>query len=451
MTAYKRLTLYERQKIEEGLDARLGFRELARLLERDPSTISREVKSNRYRKDRKQSGRKFGCREKKECRVQKLCPTCSMSGVLCRSCPTFDCRGRCPIYRKQEQCPQLNCSPWVCNGCTKKSYGCGRSVRMFYSANTADVKSTEMRRVSRTGFDIEEGEAEHIGSFIKQGLSCGLSPYEISIAYADEVDVSESTIYRMVNAGVGGCMNIELQRKASFKPRAHMKPKASTKHNRKRNYSVFQCLDEGRQATTTEMDCIEGRRSDTQAALTLYNRPSHLQIPFLLHAHNKDEVMRALTYLKSVCPKPLFEKLMATCLTDNGGEFSDEEALDELFGGNMNDPHLFYCNPGCSSNKPNCEKNHSEIRALLPKGKTPFDELDAWDLAVVASHVNSTPRKSLCGKTPIEMFVAYYGSDGKELLDVLGVEEVPFEKLMLKPQVLDAERQKRGLPPINWQ
>lgn len=450
MTAYKRLTLYERQKIEELLDHRLSFRKIAKTLGRDASTVSREIKNNRYRKDKKAKTGKVKCRERDECKVVGICRTCPFPKTLCRTCPNFDCRGRCSIYRKQGACTQIERAPWVCNGCPKKSYGCKRDVRMYYSASLADMKSCETRTESRSGFDMEEKYSEEVGELIKEGLGRGLSPYEISITYAARLEVSESTIYRMVNAGVGGCMNLELQRKVAFKPREHTKPKASTKHDKRRSYTAFQNLDEGRQATATEMDCIEGRRSDMQAALTLYNRPSHLQIPLLLAEHTQDEVIHVLSSVKDVCPAPLFKKLMATCLTDNGGEFSDEEVLDELFGGSVENPHLFYCNPGCSSNKPNCEKNHSEIRALLPKGKTPFDELDAWDMAVVASHVNSTPRKSLCGKSPIQMFSAYYGEDGKEFLYTLGVEEIPPDRLFLKPQILDIERKKRGLPPINW-
>ena len=47
MTDYNQLTLYDRQKIEEGLNDRLGFRAIARAIERSPSTVSREVKTNR--------------------------------------------------------------------------------------------------------------------------------------------------------------------------------------------------------------------------------------------------------------------------------------------------------------------------------------------------------------------------------------------------------------------
>ena len=74
------------------------------------------------------------------------------------------------------------------------------------------------------------------------------------------------------------------------------------------------------------------------------------------------------------------------------------------------------------------------MRAILPKGHTPFDELDTIDVAHISSHVNSTPRKILMGKTPYEMFHLFYADDGKELLDALGIEHICLPELFLKPK-----------------
>tara|TARA_R110002020_G_C16183191_1_gene765011 strand:+ start:69 stop:1220 length:1152 start_codon:yes stop_codon:yes gene_type:complete len=46
----RHLTMAEREEIRVGLSAKLGIREIARLLNRSPSTISREVKRNRGRR-----------------------------------------------------------------------------------------------------------------------------------------------------------------------------------------------------------------------------------------------------------------------------------------------------------------------------------------------------------------------------------------------------------------
>lgn len=454
MTAYRRMTLYERQKIEEGLDANLSFRKIAQLVGKNVTSVSREVKTNRYRKegkDKKTGKFKVACREKKECNVIDICKNCTFPKTLCRSCPTFDCRGRCSIYRKQGACDRIDRAPFVCNGCQKRSYGCSRSVKMVYAAHIADIKSTEIRSESRRGFDMGEIQAKEVAAYIKEGLNRGLSPYEIGVAYASKLGISESTIYRMVEAGVGGCANIELERKVGFKPRDRTKPSSSTKHATCRSYKTFMALGDDRCGSATEMDCIEGRKSDLQAALTLYVKPAHLQIALLLAEQNSTEVEHSLRYIKSLCTPKLFSLLFETVITDNGGEFSEEDKLDELFGGSKKKPHLFYCDPGHSDQKARCEKNHSELRQIIPKKRTPFDELDSWDMAVATSHANSNPRKSLGGKSPIQLFKLLYGKDGEALLDALGVTEIPLDELTLKPYILDKERRKRGLPPINWQ
>lgn len=78
-----------------------------------------------------------------------------------------------------------------------------------------------------------------------------------------------------------------------------------------------------------------------------------------------------------------------------------------------------------------------------------FDELVPADMAVLMSHVNSNPRASLGGKSPIQMLRFVYGDDDAgALLDALGIREIGRDELMLKPEVLDVERAKRGEPPL---
>ena len=449
MTAYKRLTLYDRKKIEEGLDAGLSFRTIADAIGKSPSTVSREVKENRSSKP---SGRvkKSRCREQNHCSVRGLCDACPHQRAVCVECKRVDCRDVCTAYALQVSCLKVATSPWVCNSCTKRRYGCNRPGRMLYLANAADTKAAEIRSESRRGFDMGQDKAVAASVLINEGLSRGLSPYEISVAYAGRLSVSESTMYRLVDAGIGGLANIQLERKVAFRPRRHIRPKSTTKHSKERSYEAFSALGDDRKKTTLEMDCVEGRARDRQCALTLFQRTTHFQILALLPEQTDGHVRAALSYLKSQCPERLWKRLALTVLTDNGGEFSDEDGIDLVFGGCKSNPHLYYCDPRRSDQKCFCEKNHSEIRQLIPKGKTPFDELDAWDLAVVSSHANSNPRKVLFDLSPIQMFKAVFGKDGREFLDALGIEEIPLDRLVLKPKIIDMERKKRGLPPINW-
>ena len=58
------------------------------------------------------------------------------------------------------------------------------------------------------------------------------------------------------------------------------------------------------------------------------------------------------------------------------------------------------------------------------------------------SHVNSAPRLSLAGLSPLRAFRAAYGAEGDALLAALGVEELPAGLILLKPDVY--KRQSRA-------
>ena len=49
-------------------------------------------------------------------------------------------------------------------------------------------------------------------------------------------------------------------------------------------------------------------------------------------------------------------------------EFSDARAIAALLGEGPGETRLFYCDPRRSDQKGACERNHVEIRKLLPKG-----------------------------------------------------------------------------------
>ncbi len=86
---------------------------------------------------------------------------------------------------------------------------------------------------------------------------------------------------------------------------------------------------------------------------------------------------------------------------------------------------------------------------MLRKGAFAFDDLDAEDMAVLMSHVNSNPRASLGGLAPLQMLKAVHGEeDAAALMAALGIEEVPRGRLVLRPEALDAARTGRGMPPV---
>ena len=77
-----------------------------------------------------------------------------------------------------------------------------------------------------------------------------------------------------------------------------------------------------------------------------------------------------------------------------------------------------------------------------------FDALDGRDCAELMSQLNSEPRPSLMGLSPIAMPRAAMPHEAEALTDALGMREVPYGRLDLTPRALSAARAERGLPPL---
>lgn len=64
------------------------------------------------------------------------------------------------------------------------------------------------------------------------------------------------------------------------------------------------------------------------------------------------------------------------------------------------------------------------------------------------SQLNSEPRPSLGGMSAIDMLFAALGADGRDLLDALGVEKVPYEELNTTVEAIEVDRMPRGEEPL---
>ena len=104
----KHLTLKGRLFIEESLERNLSFKEIARCLCKDPTTISKEVKAHRKHEphftERLFYNAKNFCTHRFRCRKSNVCRKIELCGVKCASCPT--CNQTCPDYER-EHCRRL--------------------------------------------------------------------------------------------------------------------------------------------------------------------------------------------------------------------------------------------------------------------------------------------------------------------------------------------------------
>ncbi len=413
--SYARLTKHERNTIERMLDRGKGAREIAREIGRAPSTVANEVARHRF-----------------------------VTSPHAR-------RGE-PAPAAAElasACPRLGSWPRCCNGCARhRGYGCSRRPRVFYDARRAQDAADEELRESRRGIDETGASAAPKLDAIREGLRRGLSPEQIAASRPD-LGLSASTVYRWVDAGYAEMTNMELRRKVGYKKRSRKASRRATRHSARRSHGEFVRLPEDERAGAWEMDTVEGSRADSARLLTLYHRPTSFQLAIPVADGTCEAVLAGLRLVRDALGGDGTRRVFRLVVTDNGGEFADEAAIAALLGEGGDETRLYYCDPSRADQKGGCEKNHVEVRKLLPKGRgIRLDRLTRADAALVMSQVNSEPRGKLAWRTPSEMLLAAFGDDARALLDAFGVEALPASELDLTPGCVERARAERGEAPL---
>ena len=415
---YCRLDKRERKAIEHGLDKGVSCRSMAKDLGRSCSTVHDEVVRNRViTRGPGKGGNVVGT-----------------DGAQAAG---------------QRVCPKLLAWPFCCNGCRYRRYHCTRGWRCEYLAADAQAFADEDLVDSRRGVDMDQEGFEHAVSLIREDLKRGLSPQQIAQARAGQLGVSKSTIYRWIAEGYGGMTNADLRRKVGYRPRRKARPEKSTRHGQERSYQAFCALPEDERARACEMDTVVGGPADSQCLLTLLCRPCRVQLPLLMPSKTSAATVAALDEAERELGLGAFRRLFGTVLTDNGSEFGDVAGMERSCTAEGESRcRVYYCDPMQSQQKAACERNHVEIRKMLPKGRgISFDDLDKVDAWFVGSSVNSEPRPSLMGLSPIAMLRAAE-PDIAEALGSLGIIELEYEDLDLTLDAVNRERRARGLPPL---
>ena len=159
----KHLSLEDRIYIENELNKGETFKNIARFLCKDPTTISKEVRAHRlsdwYHKGTFYNAHNF-CIHRFHCRKTNVCGKIILCDVKCTSCPT--CNQTCKDFVK-EQCKRLDKAPYVCNGCTKKINHCTIAQKYRYDARFADRKYREKLSGSRAGINMTKHELRQKG------------------------------------------------------------------------------------------------------------------------------------------------------------------------------------------------------------------------------------------------------------------------------------------------
>jgi len=408
----KHLSLSDRNTIQTGIENGSTKAAIAQVLNKDPTTIAKEIRRHRSHKPRNTYYRSIICIHLDKCRK--------------------NCKGKCERY-EEPKCKRRDVSPGACNKC--KDYGSCKLDKYIYNAIKAEEAYQRELIESRKGFNLTQEQIQNIGQIIAPLLKQGQSPYQILSVHGKEINISIRSLYSYIEAGVFkpfGVDNFSLkeqvnrkQTKLRYKPR---KRRLNLTGKEYKDYVEFRM--ENPDIPIIEMDTVMNSLSGPYVQ-TIILVKYKLMIGFIHKEKTSASMAQTYDYLQEILGIEDFCYLFPVTLVDRGVEFERYD-LFEKDKDNLQRTIMFYCDPMNASQKPHVENNHNYVRDILPNQYN-WDNLTQEDLNLVFSHINSAPRKSLGDKTPFETFSFFHNP---EILRKLNIKEIERDKVVLKPSLL---------------
>ncbi len=404
------LTLDERKTIQIGIEQRLSKVEIAKLVNKDPTSIAKEIKLHRKLRPRNMYYVPSICIHNKKC---------------------GGCRKRCSNY-KEIECSKKDRSPGACNKCpniTKCTLD-----KYFYSAIEAHESYRYTLVDSRVGINLTTIELKEVADIIVPLINQGQSIYQI-LSTHKEITQCEKTIYNYIDMGVFKdyeIINLSLKEKASRKQfkQKYKKRKEPANYNGRRYLDYLTFVNKNPNIPTVEMDTVMNSLSGPYIQTFIFEKTG-LMIGFKHKEKTSVSMANTLNILQNKLNNNYY-KLFSLILTDRGVEFQKHQLFEVNMETGEIRSNIFYCDPMNSSQKPHVEGNHNYIRDIIPNGLD-ISNITQQDLELMFSHINSTPRESLNGKSPYEVFEFMYG---KEILDIFNIQKIERDKVTLKPYLL---------------
>lgn len=334
----KHLSLNDRILIEEALNEGKSFKQIAKLIGKDCSSIPKEIKKNFTTVfPSSWNNSKNICKNKQFCSYTHLCDiNCNNKCNFCSKCNSV-CEDFVP-----DTCEKLSKPPYVCNGCSSKN-GC-RKIKYIYKSKEADIMYRKLLKDARTGINLTNEEFLNISNVVVPAIKNGHSPAMI-VMNNPELNRSEASIYRDISNGIFNTINnTDLPRKVKMKKRvSHLQsePK-NTKNRENRTYEDYLAYKAAHPtAKIAQFDTVEGIKGG-KCLFTIHFPSSSFMIALLIDSQKSDIIVSKLDIIKKVWGQKFYTDFEIS-LTDNGKEFQMPNEIE--FFDNDNKIHLFYCDP----------------------------------------------------------------------------------------------------------
>lgn len=429
------MTKEMRERIEKGIREGESLKEIAKAIDKDPTTISKEVL--KHRSDvvpvtRFQSVTScIQCTYFLQCRLTKICSN-ECPNKQCRSCCRVDVPNRCSKFVKAK-CKRLERFPYVCNGCKRRNKSC--LLRKFdYIPMSAHRQYEKELHESRQGLNLTGDEFKKIDEVFKEGFENGQSINHI-IANNPDLGISVKTGYNYVNSGnfqvkhndLPNYMNHILKKRKVISKEYEYQENRDMNRKGREYYDYLLYVDSNDIIYHGELDCVGITKDYVGALLTIIVPKWSFLLLYKLDIKDMAHVNKCINFVYDAMGYEKFNKYLGVLLTDRGPEFNDYQGIEFNTDGARR-CRLFYCDSGQSTQKPFVERINREIRRYVFKGQS-VEKLTQDDCNLIASYINNMTLDGLGNRTPYEFAKRFLG---EEILNKLNVKYIKANDLIIK-------------------
>lgn len=424
-----------RERIEKGIREGESLKEIAKAIDKDPTTISKEVL--KHRSDAVPASRIQSvtpctqCTYFFQCRLMKICSN-ECPNKQCRSCYRVDVPNRCSKFVKAK-CKRLERFPYVCNGCQRRNRSCSLQKYEYIPMSAHRQYEKELHE-SRQGLNLTGEEFKTIDEAFKEGFDNGQSINHI-IANNPRLGISVKTGYNYVNSGNFQVKHNDLPNYANhiLKKRKFIPKEYEYQENQNMNrkgreyYDYLLYVDNNDIIYHGELDCVGITKDYVGALLTIIIPKWSFLLLYKLDVKDMTHVNSRINFVYQMMGYDKFNKYLGVLLTDRGPEFNDYRGI-EIDEDGVCRCRLFYCDSGQSTQKPFVERINREIRRYVFKGQS-VESLTQEDCDLIASYINNMTLDGLGKRTPYEFAKRFLG---EEILNKLNIKHIKPNDLIIK-------------------
>lgn len=426
----------------------ISLQELAKLVGKDPTAISREIKRNRIIYPARDNYGlsleicKYTCKNYEVCRIKNNCPRLNCDRQ-CRTCKNKSDSFVCEYYNPIT-CKRLNRFPSVCNGCPH--FKSCRLERAIYDPKKADDKYHKHLVESRNHLHVSKQQLEEMDMLLKDGTNRKLSVQTIVNEFPEVFCYSVPHIYKLVGDNTFTSKRMDLIRTTNRKKTSKKGKNPNTRTNISKEYLPGRTYSDfvswkaihGTSTNYVEIDTVEGLKSDHTYLMTLIIPSIQFILIYVLNGQNQEETLKVMKLIQSQLDYSNYVQMFKAILGDRGKEFTSPLTFEAYHETGEIVTNYFYTDPQSPHQKGSLERKHTELRYIVPKGSSLDQyELTQEDCDLMASHINSSTRFNLGGKSPYELFV---GKFGVEFANQLKVTKIEYGDLNLTPSLIIKKR-----------